>query len=138
MFVKIEPQLEVPRVTLATRINTMADGSDQIDTVMKEKRLFAPPAEFASRARIKSLAEYQSLWDEAAADPEKFWADLAREELHWFKPFDQALIWNEPVAQWFAGGKTNVSYNCLDSHLAVGLGRGRRFCGKGSRAIRDD
>ena len=56
----------------------MAGGSDQIDTVMKEKRLFAPPAEFASRARIKSLAEYQSLWDEAAADPEKFWADLAR------------------------------------------------------------
>ncbi len=53
---------------------------------------------------------------------EKFWADIAREELHWFKPFDQALIWNEPVAQWFAGGKTNVSYNCLDSHLAAGLG----------------
>ena len=58
----------------------MAGGSDsdgQIDSVMKEKRLFAPPAEFAKHARIKSLAEYQELWDEAAADPAKFWADLA-------------------------------------------------------------
>ncbi|HEX3601676.1 MAG TPA: acetate--CoA ligase [Lacipirellulaceae bacterium] len=102
----------------------MAGGSASggLDTVMQEKRLFPPPAEFAERARIKSLAEYQQLWDEAAADPPKFWADLAREELHWFKPFDEALIWKEPFAQWFVGGKTNVSYNCLDLHLAAGLG----------------
>ncbi|HEX4415214.1 MAG TPA: acetate--CoA ligase [Lacipirellulaceae bacterium] len=97
-------------------------ASGGLDSVMQEKRLFAPPAEFASRARVKSLAEYQSLWDEAAADPPRFWADLAREELHWFKPFDEALIWEEPFAQWFAGGKTNASYNCLDSHLANGRG----------------
>jgi acetyl-CoA synthetase len=97
-------------------------ASGGLDSVMQEKRLFAPPAEFAKRARIKSLADYQSLWDEAAADPAKFWADLAREELHWFKPFDEALVWEEPFAQWFAGGKTNASYNCLDLHLAKGLG----------------
>jgi acetyl-CoA synthetase len=99
----------------------MSEQGDQIDTVMKEKRLFSPPKEFAKRARIKSLEEYQALWDEAAADPPKFWAELARNELHWFKPFDQALVWNEPVAQWFAGGRTNVSYNCLDLNLAAGL-----------------
>ena len=64
--------------------------SGQIDTVMQEKRLFPPPKEFAQRARIKSLEEYQELWDEAAADPPKFWADLARDELHWFEPFEQA------------------------------------------------
>jgi acetyl-CoA synthetase len=98
-------------------------GADSgIDTVMQEKRLFAPPKEFAQRARIKSLAEYQELWDQAATDPPKFWADLAREELHWFQPFEQALVWKEPFAQWFVGGKTNVSYNCLDLHLAQGLG----------------
>src|SRR3954469_15422861 len=77
---------------LSTRKKIMAGGSDQIDTVMIEKRLFPPPKEFAQRARVKSLAEYQSLWDEAAADPEKFWADPAREELHWFKPLKQSLI----------------------------------------------
>jgi acetyl-CoA synthetase len=98
-----------------------ASGS-QIDTVMIEKRVFPPPKEFASRARIKSREEYEELWDEAASDPPQFWADLAREELHWFEPFEQALVWKEPFAQWFAGGKTNVSYNCLDRNLTAGLG----------------
>src|SRR5690348_6903382 len=103
----------------------MADSaapSDQIDTVMKEVRVFPPPKAFSERARIKSLEDYQSLWDEAAADPKKFWADLARDELHWFQPFEQPLVWKEPFAQWFVGGKTNVSYNCLDHNIAAGLG----------------
>ena len=99
-----------------------AQSGGQIDTVMQEKRLFPPPKEFAAAAAIKSLEEYQRLWDQAAADPPKFWAELAREELHWFEPFEKALVWNEPFAQWFAGGKTNASYNCLDRNLAAGLG----------------
>ena len=99
-----------------------AQAGGQIDTVMQEKRLFPPPKEFAANARIKSLEEYQKLWDRAAADPPKFWADLAREELHWFKPFEKPLVWKEPFAEWFAGGKTNVSFNCLDRNLAAGLG----------------
>jgi acetyl-CoA synthetase len=99
-----------------------AASGNQIDTVMNEKRVFPPPAQFAERARIKSLAEYQALWDEAASDPPRFWADLAREELHWFEPFEEALVWKEPFAHWFDGGKTNASYNCLDLNLAKGLG----------------
>jgi acetyl-CoA synthetase len=99
-----------------------AQSSGQIDTVMQEKRLFPPPKEFATGSRIKSLDEYQQLWDRAAADPAKFWGDLAREELHWFQPFEQPLVWKEPFAEWFAGGKTNVSYNCLDRNLSAGLG----------------
>jgi acetyl-CoA synthetase len=99
-----------------------ASPGGQIDTVMHEERLFPPPKEFAARAGIKSLPEYQALWDKAAADPGKFWADFACEELHWFQPFDQPLIWNEPFAQWFAGGKTNASYNCLDRNISAGLG----------------
>ncbi len=99
-----------------------ASTGGQIDTVMQEKRLFPPPKEFAERARIKSLQEYQSLWDQAAADPPKFWGDLARDELHWFRPFDRPLVWSEPFAQWFLGGQTNASYNCLDRVIAAGLG----------------
>jgi len=98
------------------------DSGGGLDTVMHEERLFPPPKAFAQRAQIKSLDEYQQLWDEAAADPPKFWADLARDELHWFVPFEQSLVWKEPFAEWFAGGKTNVSYNCLDRNLAAGLG----------------
>ena len=100
----------------------MTSTGGHIDTVMHEERLFPPSAEFSSQARIKSLDEYQALWDQAAADPPAFWADLAREELHWFEPFTEALVWNEPDAQWFVGGKTNVSTNCLDRNLEAGLG----------------
>lgn len=95
---------------------------NQIDTVMQEKRLFPPTPQFVSRAQIKSLEEYQALWDEAAADPPRFWADLARDELHWIEPFQESLVWKEPFAHWFVGGKTNASYNCLDRNLAQGLG----------------
>ena len=93
------------------------EKTGHIVNVMKEERLFAPPKEFAEKARFKSMEEYQKVWDEAAADPEKFWGDLAKEELHWFKPFNKVLEWNNPFAKWFVDGETNVSYNCLDAHL---------------------
>ncbi len=95
---------------------TQAAGG-QLDSVMQEKRLFPPPQEFAERARIGSLAAYQKMWDEAAGDIEAFWRRLAG-ELHWFRPFDTILEWNEPDARWFVGGQTNISYNCLDAHLS--------------------
>jgi acetyl-CoA synthetase len=99
-----------------------AQSGRQIDTVMHETRVFPPPAEFAAKSQFKSLDEYQQYWDRAAADLPKFWAELAREELHWFTPFTETLRWNEPVAEWFVGGKTNVAYNCLDRNLAAGHG----------------
>ena len=68
----------------------------QIDTVMKESRLFPPPKEFAEKARIGSEEEYEKLWKEAAADLEGFWGELAG-ELHWFRPYDKVLQWDEPV-----------------------------------------
>ena len=92
-------------------------SSGQIDNVMQEARLFPPSREFSQRAVIKSQEEYQRLYDAAAKDPEKFWGDLAKQELHWFQPFTQVLDWKPPFAQWFLGGQTNVSYNCLDVHL---------------------
>ncbi|HEX4149095.1 MAG TPA: AMP-binding protein, partial [Pirellulales bacterium] len=95
---------------------TSSDGS--LQTVMQEERLFPPPAEFAARARIASRAAYEQLWQEAAGDIEAFWGKLAG-ELHWFEPFTKVLDWQEPVARWFVGGKTNVSYNCLDAHLGT-------------------
>jgi len=95
----------------------MADQSGKIDTVMHEDRLFPPTEEFKSRSLINSPEAYQAIYDEAKADPEAFWANLAKEELHWFQPFDKTLEWKEPFAEWFVGGKTNASYNCLDAHL---------------------
>jgi acetyl-CoA synthetase len=94
----------------------------KVHTVMQESRLFPPSEAFRSRARIGSMEAYQSLYDRSVADSEAFWGEEAREHLHWFEPFGEVLKWNEPVAEWFVGGKTNASYNCLDRHLEAGLG----------------
>ncbi|HEY9861570.1 MAG TPA: acetate--CoA ligase [Candidatus Obscuribacterales bacterium] len=90
-----------------------------IESILQEKRLFQPAAEFSQKAQIKSLEEYQQLYDRAKADPEKFWAELAEQELHWFQKWDQVLDWQPPFAKWFVGGKINISYNCLDRHLTT-------------------
>ncbi|MBD2049113.1 acetate--CoA ligase [Coleofasciculus sp. FACHB-64] len=90
-----------------------------IESILQEKRLFQPPAEFSQKAHIKSLEEYQQLYDRAKADPQKFWAELAEQELHWFQKWDTVLDWQPPFAKWFVGGKTNISYNCLDRHLTT-------------------
>jgi acetyl-CoA synthetase len=89
-----------------------------IESVLQEDRLFAPPAELAAGARIGSMEAYRALCAQAEADPEGFWGDLAREQLHWFEPFHTVLDWsNPPFAKWFEGGTTNLSFNCLDRHL---------------------
>lgn len=80
-----------------------------------ENRHFAPTETFASQAVARA-----SLYDEAKSDRLAFWANQAR-ELHWQKPFTQTLDFsNPPFAKWFADGKLNVSYNCLDRHVESG------------------
>ncbi len=90
-----------------------------IESVLHENRVFPPPAEFAKRAQIRSLAEYQEMYAESVDSPEKFWGKQAQEELVWFKPWTKVLQWQEPFAKWFAGGLLNASYNCLDRHLGT-------------------
>ncbi|MDT7603555.1 MAG: acetyl-CoA synthetase [Acidobacteriota bacterium] len=97
----------------------MSTSTTNIESTLNEQRVFPPPAEFAARARISSMEEYERLRKEAADAPDEFWARMA-EELHWFKRWDTVLKWELPHAQWFVGGKTNISYNCLDRHLSNG------------------
>jgi len=94
-------------------------SQDTIESILHEKRLFQPPAEFSQKAHIKSLEEYQALYDKAKADPQAFWAELAAQELHWFQNWDTVLDWQPPFAKWFVNGKINISYNCLDRHLTT-------------------
>ena len=95
----------------------MATTTSNIESLQHEERVFPPPKEFAAKAHIKSMDELEALRAEADADPEKFWARMADSELHWFKKWDTVLKWERPHAQWFVGGKLNISYNCLDRHL---------------------
>jgi acetyl-CoA synthetase len=87
-----------------------------ITSVLKESRTFPPPPAFSAAAHVKSLAEYERLYQQAADDLEGFWAEQAK-SLTWARPFERVLVWNEPHAQWFTGGQLNVSANCLDRHL---------------------
>ena len=86
-----------------------------IEALLAEGRRFDPPPEFAAKATIRD----RSLYDEASRDPEAFWARVAR-DLHWFQPWTRVLEWTAPYARWFVGGRTNLSYNCLDRHVTGG------------------
>jgi acetyl-CoA synthetase len=97
----------------------MSSATTNIESLQHEERVFPPPPEFAAKAHIKSMAELEALRAEASADPESFWARLAESELHWFKKWDTVLKWDPPHAEWFAGGRINISYNCLDRHLST-------------------
>ena len=93
----------------------MAENGGGIEALLQEDRTFPPPDSFREQANIAD----PKIYEEAQKDPEAFWAKLA-EELHWFKKWDKVLEWDPPYAKWFEGGKLNVSYNCIDRHLAAG------------------
>ena len=95
--------------------------TDRIESMMQEGRTISPSDDFKKNAKLSSVAEYERLYRQSLDDPETFWGDVAN-ELHWFKPWDQVMEWNEPFAKWFVGGKTNISYNCLDFQIEQGRG----------------
>jgi len=86
-----------------------------LSSTLHEHRVFPPPAEFAAKAHVKSLEEYETLYRRSIEDPQRFWAEIAS-ELHWFAPWTSVLEWNPPSARWFVGGKINLCYNCVDRH----------------------
>jgi acetyl-CoA synthetase len=90
-------------------------ASQDLQSTLREDRVFPPPADFAAKAHIPSLEAYEELYAKSIADPEAFWAEAAK-ELHWFEPFTQVLDWQLPIAKWFVGGKTNLCYNAVDRH----------------------
>ena len=89
-----------------------------IEVYEVEDRTFPPPADFAAQANTAD----QSLYDEANADYEAFWARQARELLTWDRDFETVLDWQLPFAKWFEEGQLNVSANCLDRHVEAGKG----------------
>ncbi|MEO1527234.1 MAG: acetate--CoA ligase [Planctomycetota bacterium] len=97
-------------------------SAGQVDHVLDENRLFPPPAEFTAKSVISSMEQYEALYARARDDRDGFWGDEAREHLHWFEPFTEVCQWDAPNAKWFTGGKTNVSYNCLDRNIDQGRG----------------
>ena len=97
--------------------------SNAIESVSNETRVFPPSAAVIGQATISGMAAYEALCAEADRDYSGFWARLAREHLSWKQPFTQVLDEsNAPFYKWFADGKLNVSWNCLDKNVDAGLG----------------
>jgi acetyl-CoA synthetase len=97
--------------------------SNSIESVLRETRLFPPSENFVRHATISGMPAYQALCDEAARDYEGYWARLAREHVLWREPFTRVLDDSKaPFYQWFADGKLNVSWNCLDRNVDAGKG----------------
>ncbi len=87
---------------------------------MSESKVYPVPAEVAANAWINN-DQYLALYKHSVDDPEGFWAEQANQFVTWFKPWDKVLDWDftKGHIRWFEGAKVNVSYNCLDRHLAT-------------------
>ncbi|HEX8751430.1 MAG TPA: AMP-binding protein, partial [Nitrospira sp.] len=87
--------------------------TENIETLLKESRLYQPTAKTKAAAYIK---DYEAEYKKSIADPEAFWSGMAK-ELEWFAPWTKVLDWDYPWAKWFVGATCNISYNCLDRHV---------------------
>ena len=95
--------------------NASATDSNLMESVLRENRLFPPPAEFAAKAWIGSEAEYERVYRRSVEDPVGFWAEAAG-ELEWFRPWTKVIEGEGPETKWFVGGRLNLSHNCVDRH----------------------
>jgi acetyl-CoA synthetase len=94
-----------------------------IESVVTETRVFPPSEAVTKQATIPSMDAYHALCKEAEQDYAGYWARLAKEHVSWKVPFTQSLDEsNAPFYKWFADGKLNVSYNCLDRQVEAGKG----------------
>ena len=88
-----------------------------MESLLREDRVFPPPAEFAQKAHIGSMQAYEAMYQRSVEDPAGFWAEAAG-ELDWFTPFHSVVEGAMGSATWFNGGKLNLAHNCVDRHAA--------------------
>ncbi len=94
---------------------TLVTQNTNLSSTLRENRVFPPPAEFAAKAHIGSLAEYEALYKKSVEEPDAFWADAAS-NLEWFAPWSQVMDGSGPHAKWFVDGKINLCHNCVDRY----------------------
>jgi len=104
-----------PRVSPPVSNTSAPSLGTNMESLLREDRVFPPPPEFSAQAHVKSLAEYERLYAQSIADPETFWANAAR-DLDWFSPWSKVLDGSFPNVRWFTGGKLNLAHNCVDRH----------------------
>jgi len=92
-------------------------------TKVQLKEIYPIPEAAKKKAWVSGRAAYDNLWKRSVEEPEKFWAEIAEQQVTWFKKWDKVMDYNFDIkkgpiyVKFFEGGKLNVSYNCLDRHL---------------------
>jgi acetyl-CoA synthetase len=110
------------------------DLEHQLEAMLEIER-FEPPAEF----RRGALWSDPAIYEQAAADPEAWWSAQAEELLDWDREPGQGLEdSNPPFYTWFADGRLNASYNCLDRHVEAGRGERVAYHWAGEEGERRD
>ncbi len=102
--------------------------TQDITSMLKEKRIFPPDPAFQEKAHVSGMDAYKKLYRESIEDPSGFWGRQAEEALQWSKKWDSVVEHDftrigeteKPYVRWFSGGRLNVSVNCLDRHLENG------------------
>jgi acetyl-CoA synthetase len=88
-------------------------------------KIYPPPADFSAKSWISSMDQYREMYTRSIEDPDGFWAEVA-EGFHWHKKWDKVRSYNydkgHVFIKYFEGGRTNITYNCLDRHVKAGLG----------------
>ena len=90
------------------------------NAAMNQAKMFHPSKEFSAKAHVKSLEQYQQMYERSIRDPEGFWGEVAG-EFHWEERWTKVreFDFKDKISiQYFLGGQTNICYNALDRHLA--------------------
>ncbi|MXX11879.1 MAG: acetate--CoA ligase [Gemmatimonadetes bacterium] len=91
--------------------------------VVEQNGQYIPPQNLSTNAHVPSIDAYGKQYEKSIADPEAFWVEIAN-TFHWYKKWDTVRSYNYnidngPISiKWFEGAKTNITYNCIDRHLA--------------------
>ncbi len=91
--------------------------------VVEQNGKYIPPQNLSTNAHVPSIDAYGKQYEKSIADPEAFWAEIAN-TFHWYKKWDTVRSYNYnmdngPISiKWFEGATTNITYNCIDRHLA--------------------
>jgi acetyl-CoA synthetase len=115
--VAVIPRFSVPfwkRIDGGNWVSAVEESTN-LESSLREHRVFAPSAEFVAKAHVQGLEQYEALYRRSVEDPEGFWGEAA-EELEWFAPWSKVLVGEGSRAQWFVDGKLNLSHNCVDRH----------------------
>lgn len=95
---------------------------DNVDVLMKEKRIFKPDRKFAEESNVKKWMDKQGIKNyeellEKCRDVEWFWGEISKELVSWYKEPDRVLEWKRPYSKWFPGAEYNIVHDALDRNV---------------------